>query len=162
MKILVLSDSHASYSFMRLCIQKVKPQHVIHLGDFYEDAQVMQGENPHIRFHIVPGNCDKFRCDPNCPEIMCYSIEGVRIYMTHGHRHNVKTSLFSLLFQARKENAQCVLFGHTHSPVCERQEDGMWVINPGSCGSYGGSACEIIIDDGKISACRILRQADVV
>ena len=56
MKILVLSDSHSALSFMRRCISKIKPDAVIHLGDFYEDGQVMAEEFPHIRFHQVPVN----------------------------------------------------------------------------------------------------------
>ena len=57
--------------------------------------------------------------------------------------------------------AQAVLFGHTHQDLC-RQEDGMWVVNPGSCGYYGGSAALITVANGKISDCRILRQSDMV
>ena len=41
MKILVLSDSHAGLSFMRQCINRVKPDHVIHLGDHFDDAKAM-------------------------------------------------------------------------------------------------------------------------
>ena len=50
MKVLVLSDSHAALSFMRLCIDKVKPQHVIHLGDHYDDGKAMAEEYPQIPF----------------------------------------------------------------------------------------------------------------
>ena len=57
MKILVLSDSHAALSFMRLCIEKIKPDAVVHLGDFYNDGEAMAEEYSHIPFHQVPGNC---------------------------------------------------------------------------------------------------------
>ena len=39
MKILVLSDSHSALSFMRSCIETVKPDRIIHLGDYYDDAE---------------------------------------------------------------------------------------------------------------------------
>lgn len=161
MKILVLSDSHAALSFMRLCISRVKPDHVIHLGDFFDDAKAMEQENPHILFHCVPGNCDRFRCDPNQPDILCYSIGGVKLYMTHGHKHSVKSGSHRLLTDARASGAAAALFGHTHYAECYQEDDGLWVLNPGSCGSYGGSAALIEIAQAKISACRILQQADL-
>ena len=161
MKILVLSDSHASLSFMRLCIAKVKPDHVVHLGDHYDDGAAMAEENAHIRFHQVPGNCDRYRCDPNLPEILCYHIGGVRFYMTHGHRHNVKYDIGRLLADARSTGAQAVLYGHTHQAQCFCADDGMWVLNPGSCGSYGGSVGIIAVENEKITACHILRQAEL-
>ena len=161
MKILVLSDSHSALSFMRRCVQSVKPDTVIHLGDHYDDAEVIAQEYPHIRLHQVPGNCDRGRCPMNTHEILCYFIGGVKFYMTHGHRHMVKQTLYSLLADARANQAQVVLFGHTHSAVCCREEDGLWVVNPGSCGSYSGSAAVIEIEDEKISACRIIGQTDL-
>ena len=161
MKILVLSDSHASLSFMRMCIAKVKPDHVVHLGDHYDDGAAMAEENPHIRFHQVPGNCDRYRCDPSLPEILCYPIGGVRFYMTHGHKHNVKYDIVRLLADARSAGAQVVLYGHTHQAQCACTDDGMWVLNPGSCGSYGGSAGVITVENEKITACHILRQAEL-
>lgn len=47
-KILVLSDSHAGRSFMRLAVKAVKPDAVIHLGDFYEDGEALAQEYPHL------------------------------------------------------------------------------------------------------------------
>lgn len=160
MKILVLSDSHSALSFMRFAIQKVKPDHVVHLGDHYDDGLAMAQENPHIIFHQVPGNCDRYRCDPYLVETMCYDIGGVRMLMTHGHKHFVKSSLCRLLADARKWEAKAVLFGHTHEALCCKEED-MWVLNPGTCGTYGGSVGVIEIVDKKISVCHILRQTEL-
>lgn len=160
MKILVLSDSHSALSFMRFAIEKVRPDHVVHLGDHYDDGAAMAQENPHIIFHQVPGNCDRYRCDPYPIETMCYDVGGVRLFMTHGHRHFVKSSLYRLLADARKSGAKAVLFGHTHEALC-CQEDDLWVLNPGTCGTYGGSVGVIEIEDKKIFACRILRQTEL-
>lgn len=160
MKILVLSDSHSALSFMRFAIEKVRPDHVVHLGDHYDDGVAMAQENSHIIFHQVPGNCDRYRCDPYPIETMCYDVGGVRLFMTHGHRHFVKSSLYRLLADARKHGAKAVLFGHTHEALC-CQEDDLWVLNPGTCGTYGGSVGVIEIEDKKISACRILRQTEL-
>ena len=146
---------------MRFCIQKVKPEHVVHLGDHYDDGGAMAQENPHIRFHQVPGNCDRYRCDPCLPDILCYSIGGVRLYMTHGHKHGVKSGICRLLLEARKSGAQAALYGHTHQAYCSREEDGLWVLNPGTCGSWGGSVGVLETDGERMISCRILRQEEL-
>ena len=161
MKILVLSDSHSGRSFMRHCIQSVKPEHVIHLGDHYEDGVVLAEENPHIRFHQVPGNCDRYRCPPFVREVMAEKIGGVYFFLTHGHRHMVKQRLDMLLHDARKCNVAAALYGHTHIADCHMEDDGLWVMNPGSCGYYGGSAGLIETKNGKIASCRIIRQENL-
>ena len=69
--------------------------------------------------------------------------------------------LHRVISDAKSNGAAAVLFGHTHSAVCYREEEGLWVLNPGSCGSWGGSAGIIEVADGKISACRVVRQAEL-
>ena len=71
MKILVLSDSHSGLRFMRLCVQAVRPDALIHLGDYFEDGQVIAQENPHILMHQVPGNCDIYRMIRYEPAVRC-------------------------------------------------------------------------------------------
>ncbi len=161
LKILVLSDSHSALSFMRLCIEKVNPQIVIHLGDYYDDAAAMEEEFQGIRFYSVPGNCDYYRVSADLAQTRVEDIQGVRVYMTHGHLHHVKSGLGALLKAARGRKAQAVLFGHTHAPLCQQEEDGLWVLNPGSCGYYGGSAGLLCVESGSILSCRLIRQADL-
>jgi len=160
-KILILSDSHAALSFMRQAISFLKPDHVIHLGDHYDDGLAMAEEHPHIRFHQVPGNCDRCRCDPSAVDTMCYDIAGVRFFMTHGHKHFVKMGDEKLIADARSMGAAIAVYGHTHQPVCFPL-DGMWVMNPGTCGSFGGSVGLVQVQDKKIISCRILRQEDML
>lgn len=161
MKILVLSDSHAALSFMRRCVDIIKPEAIIHLGDFYEDAQALQEDYGHIPFHIVPGNCDRYRCPLSARELLCYPVGGAMMLMTHGHNHRVKSGIGALTADARRFGAQIALYGHTHIPDCHQEEDGLWVLNPGTCGHFGGSAGVIETDGKKITACRIVRQADL-
>ena len=54
-----------------------------------------------------------------------------------------------------------VLYGHTHEALCARESDGLWVMNPGSCGYFGGSVGLMEIKDQKIASCRLLRQDDL-
>lgn len=161
MKILVLSDSHSALRFMRACIDAVRPDVMIHLGDYYDDALAIGEEYPHIPFYQVPGNCDRYRCRPGQPEILLEEISGVRLYMTHGHRHGVKQTMGLLLKDARAAGAHVALYGHTHVADCHWEEDGLLVLNPGSCGYYGGSAGYMEIQNGKITQCCILRQEDL-
>ena len=159
MKILVLSDSHATLRIMRAAVEAIKPNAIIHLGDFFDDGEVIREENMQIPFYSVPGNCDKHRMYELRPETLCLPVCGVRLFMTHGHNHFVKSGLYSLVEDAKAANAQAALFGHTHTPVCE-QRDGLWVLNPGSCGNGGGTVGLIEVESGKILNCCILRQED--
>ena len=161
MKVLVMSDSHSALRFMHTCIQTVKPDLMIHLGDFFEDAQAVAEDYPHIPLVQVPGNCDRYRIDPGEPEILVTRIAGVDMYLTHGHRHGVKMTLSNLLREARKCNVKAVLYGHTHIADCALEEDGLWVLNPGSCNYSGGSVGLMEIENGKILSCRILEQEDL-
>ncbi len=161
MKILVLSDSHSGLSFMRRCVQAVRPDCILHLGDYFDDGQTLAEEYPHLRVYQVPGNCDRFRCLQPQPEILKPVIGGVRLYMTHGHLHHVKSTYALLAGDAREAGAACALFGHTHEACCERMEDGLWLMNPGACGSWGGSCGLLVIENEKITACRVLRQTDL-
>ena len=161
MKILVLSDSHSALRFMYHCVDAVMPDVIIHLGDHYDDGEALTEMYPGIRLYQVPGNCDRYRCPPDVPQIMMPRIGGVRLYMTHGHLHHVKMDTGKLMSDARKAGAQAVLYGHTHVANCYQDTDGLWILNPGSCGYFGGSAGLIEVEDGMIRNCQILREADL-
>lgn len=160
MKILVLSDSHSHDAFMRRCIDALKPDAVIHLGDHYSDCLDLRFEYREIPFYQVPGNCDGYRLNPDQQWIRVEEIGGVRFYMTHGHLHNVKSHLYALLRDAREAKADVALYGHTHRPDCFQEEDGLWVLNPGTA-SFLASAGVVEIDDGKVSAVYLLTVKDL-
>ena len=161
MKVLVLSDSHASLRFMRKCVERLQPDAVVHLGDHYDDAEALLEMFPHLRMHQVAGNCDKYRAPMHAREMLCYQIGGVMTFMTHGHQQQVKSGIGGLLSEARQYGAQLVLYGHTHVADCHQEEDGLWVLNPGACGSSGDSVGLIETDGTNIISCRILRQEDL-
>ena len=159
MKILVLSDSHSSMRFMRICMAKISPDTVIHLGDYYEDAQELALEHPDMVFHMVPGNCDLYRMVTSVPMKRCYPVGGVKMLMVHGHEQGVKSGISTLVRQAREEGAKAALYGHTHIPDCHQEEDGLWVLNPGS--SRSGTAGLIETADDRIVSCKILTKEDL-
>lgn len=161
MKVLVLSDSHSSVRFMRDCMNAVKPDAVVHLGDYFQDGRVIADENRPLPFYQVPGNCDGFY-GPHAPKdtLVC-QIDGVSLLLTHGHKFRVKDGVSSLLAYARECGVQAVLFGHTHNALCLQEEDGLWILNPGAAGFWNSSAGIVEIGQGKITACRIIRQTDL-
>ena len=158
MKILVLSDSHSAMRFMRACVETIKPQAIVHLGDHYDDGETLKELYPQIPLHQVPGNCDRYRCPPWVHATLCYDVCGVRLFMTHGHKQGVKTNTAMLVSEARAMGAQAALYGHTHIAEVRKEEDGMWVMNPGSSGYGGGSAGLMEVEDNKILSCRIITQ----
>ena len=160
MKILVFSDSHASLGFMRKCIHALRPDCILHLGDYYDDGETIAQENPQLRFYQVPGNCDRYRCPPDAPQALLPVLEGVKIFMTHGHNHGVKLGTGAFIADARRAGAQIALYGHTHRAECYQTEDGLWVMNPGSCG-YGGSVGIIGIQNNSIKNCCILKESEL-
>ena len=160
MKILVFSDSHSALSFMRTCVHAVKPDAVIHLGDHYDDAESLMEDFPNIKLYQVPGNCDRYRVPGFVPEILIHPVFGVDMYMTHGHKHQVKMGIGALIRDARLCKCQIALYGHTHVKDCHREEDGLWVLNPGAA-SNSGTAGLIEIQDRKIITCRIIDRWDL-
>lgn len=161
MKILVLSDSHSSLRFMRIAIERTAPDAVIHLGDYVRDGEAIAAEYPGIRFYQVAGNCDQFSVPDYYPRTTIESFEGVRIYFTHGHIQHVKQYLSMLIADANRCNAAVALFGHTHEPYCEQMENGLWLMNPGSCSNYGGYAGIVEIRGKEQVTCRLIRQSDM-
>lgn len=161
MKLLILSDSHSAFGLMQRFTEYVNPNVIIHLGDYVRDADALSVEYPNIRFLQVAGNCDKYRVSPDYPEVRLETVGGIRILMTHGHLHNVKLYTWKLISEAQKCQADVVLYGHTHQQECFQLEDRLWVMNPGSCSYYGGTAGLIEIEDSAIKTCRVLTQSEV-
>ncbi|MBR4017679.1 MAG: YfcE family phosphodiesterase [Oscillospiraceae bacterium] len=158
MKILVLSDSHSTMRFMKKCVERLKPDAIVHLGDHYDDGETLGELYPRIPLHQVAGNCDRYRCPIHAREMLCYPLGGVMTYMTHGHREQVKSGIGGLVAEARRYNAQVALYGHTHIPYCRQEEDGLWILNPGSASHSAG----ILKTDGQaVTACYLITEADL-
>lgn len=161
MKVLVVSDSHSGLSYMRSWARLLAPQVIIHLGDYYDDGQVLGEEYPDSRLIQVPGNCDLFRSVTAGPQTVFTNLDGVGVYLTHGHRQRVKSGTGQLLAEARVVKADVVLYGHTHREECYQTDEGMWVMNPGSCGSSGGSVGLLVIQNGRVESCKVLHRDDM-
>ena len=83
---------------------------------------------------------------------------GIQFFICHGHKYGVKGGYGTITGAAKKYGADIVLFGHTHVPY-EHYENGLYLLNPGSCGSpRGGSpTCGIIDISGGAVVTNILQ-----
>lgn len=144
MKVLVFSDSHGRLAPMIEAIHAEKPDHVLHLGDCVRDFQALKQQFPTLPMTNVPGNCDYGNTDPLYQVI---TLEGCRIFLTHGHPYQVKYMYLRVIYAALEQDANLLVFGHTHQAECFK-EQGLWVLNPGAAkqGCYG----IIHIQNGKL------------
>ena len=145
MLLAVFSDSHGDVEPMRWAVEEYRPDVVLHLGDHARDAEELCALFPRLDIRYVRGNCD-FGSDAS--EELCFTLDGVTIYMTHGHKNYVKYSLDSLGNAAYFSGARLALFGHTHRR--EYKEMGaLTLFNPGAAGEGGRSGALIRIEGGS-------------
>ncbi len=145
MKLVVFSDSHRSLRGMRDAVELEQPDYVLHLGDLEEDARLLAQEYPQLAVTGVPGNCD---FNFTAPPVKLLTYDGARILLSHGHIWHVKQGYHAAIAAARTNEADILLFGHTHTPVCQREEN-LWVVNPGSIRDHGDYAV-ILLQQGQI------------
>lgn len=150
MKILVISDSHGdTASFESAVRHNRKADVIVFCGDGHRDLQTIRAAHHGKKFIAVAGNCD-WHCD--LPFVEEAELCGKKIIVTHGHMFGVKEGYYRIANFGKQNNADIVLFGHTHKQFCT-VESGMLLLNPGSVG-YGGRYSIIDIDEktGKIKA----------
>lgn len=130
MKILVFSDSHGHIGDMVEAVEKEHPDHIFFLGDHYRDGLELSEIYPEIPLTAVRGNCD-WGSGEDEAEIV---LEGVRFFLTHGHRYGCKTEYSALISEGRRRCVDMVCFGHTHQALHTRVDEGLWLFNPGTVG----------------------------
>lgn len=149
MNIMVFSDLHGD-SDREIAAAFETCDYVIFLGDGLSKIRGFEYIYPE-KFIFVRGNCDLW---DDTPTQRILDLDGVRILITHGHEQHVKTGLLWLLKEAKSEDINIVLFGHTHKAEIE-EFDGVLFVNPGSASaSYGGgaTAARITVEKGKYFA----------
>lgn len=123
MKILVISDSHGHADRLNQIVMHAQADHVIHCGDFCTETDQL----PQSDLTVVQGNCDHAQV----PAEEIFEASGIRFYITHGHRYQVKSTPLPIRYRGEEMGAQVVCFGHSHVPYCE-QSEGILLLNPGS------------------------------
>ncbi len=125
LRLLVMSDTHGDTEV----IKTVRERHmdvdaVIHCGDseLPFDHEYLEGAKR------VRGNCDG---DARFPDEEIFAVSDKKIFVTHGHLFNVKSTTMNLFYRAKEVEADVVFFGHSHVLGCELLENILFV-NPGS------------------------------
>ncbi|MBR1528376.1 MAG: metallophosphoesterase [Oscillospiraceae bacterium] len=134
MKIIVISDTHGNYQ----ALQKVTLLHedadmFIHLGDGERELYQLFNTLPWTeqKFHCLKGNCDYSQEMTLFRTLTLDLPYGHKIFAAHGDHFQVKFGTARIAYEARQNQADIVLYGHTHVSDC-RYEDGLYILNPGS------------------------------
>ena len=135
MRLLVVSDSHRHYQTLRkILMLHREADRIVFLGDGIDDFDKLD-----LPFSVSPilicGNND---WGSFAPKYEVFTLDGIKIYCTHGHLEHVKYGEDLLFTTALKYEASLVLFGHTHNPYYE-YSGGIHLFNPGAVmdGNYG-------------------------
>jgi len=150
----ILSDTHLSQPddvFTRLAERCFNGCDVIiHAGDL-TDSRVLDVFAGRKVFAVHGNMCDAGSFQA-LPQETVFKLGGFTVGLTHGAHlgADIELGLWSLF-----PEADCMIYGHTHRPVCHTQ-GGTLIINPGSfraTGRYGAPGTYAILEAGeKLSA----------
>lgn len=124
-KVLVVSDSHG----LTKELEVLRERHIdevdlmIHCGD----SQLLPDDQSISGYLTVLGNCDY----SGYPLETQTELAGRKIFVTHGHRYSVKSSLMTLKYKAEEVGANIACFGHSHVLGAEVIGSTLF-LNPGS------------------------------
>lgn len=127
-KILIVSDTHRKNDNYFTLLERQKPlDMVIHCGDA-EGSEYALSQAADCPVQIVLGNNDFFS---NLPRELEFEIGRYHVWVTHGHSYYVSVGCERIKQEARERGVDIVMFGHTHRPYLDEEED-LIVLNPGS------------------------------
>jgi putative phosphoesterase len=141
-----VADTHGKTELIIKELRLLNPDHILFAGDYYDDGQKI------FKVLKIPGNSVAGNCDISnrMKQEEIISLMGYKIFLVHGHQFGVKRDLNRLKYRAQELAVDAVVFGHTHSPFCDKIGD-LWLINPGSAAhsrwSGQGSFAIIEIDN---------------
>ena len=110
------NDSIIASAFLGDCVTDL--DYTAKITGFYSDWKIIRGNNDYSY---------------SVPDDMVFEFAGHRFFICHGHRHGLQNGHYRLINSARENDADVVLFGHTHIP-CNKKTSGINLINPGSIG----------------------------
>ena len=161
MKFVIASDCHGYMKHLETALARnPDADALLFLGDGLDAVEQCKLSNafPHIAFYTVRGNCDSGSSPygEDREEELLLTFCQKRILMTHGHAYGVKGGVGGLVAAAKRQSADVVLFGHTHTPYVEyvtAYEKPFYLFNPGSVGAgwgTGGSFGFMEITEGGV------------
>ena len=160
-KLLVVSDSHGAVDILYNIIlsQGKDCDALIFCGDGISDLiQIIQlaGKNENLAHSIPPviafvcGNNDTtsyalnnprfdqdnpaspFYVDLSVPYMLSFKICTKTIFMTHGHLYNLYGGTRKIVDVATEHQSSVAFYGHSHFASAQN-ENGIYLVNPGSC-----------------------------
>jgi putative phosphoesterase len=168
MTLLILSDSHGRPDRIREAIARVKPDGILFAGDGLRDlAYCDLPSSGACPLWAVKGNCD-WMLSPvivgdsalEAEDEELITAEGIRILLMHGHTYGVKGGLGRAIARAIAQDADVLIFGHTHTPVelhlspdntfAFSVQKPLTVFNPGSLGDRDASFGTLTIQKGQM------------
>ena len=144
-KILIISDTHGNFAFLRRVLEEEKNcNQIIHLGDYYEDLNEHSDLIANTEVLRVPGIMNPGYFSGKYPFFQKIEIYKISIVCIH--------SLQDL--KRAGTTGDIILFGHTHKPELV-PVDGQYLINPGHLKhkedrGYTASYCLLEISETKI------------
>lgn len=153
----ILSDTHlmgANNRFIDLAARCFADCSVIiHAGDLTDISLLQAFADKEVI--AVHGNMCNSSSSRVLPRERTFTLGGFTFGLTHGA--GLGLDIESALWDVFPE-ADCVIYGHTHRPVCHRVADRL-IINPGSfqtTGRYGAPGTYAILEAGKTLQAAIL------
>jgi len=137
-RLLVISDTHghtraleAVFNWAQDRAQSGGISTTAFLGDGLSDlSQIAKAAGFYCEWKLVKGNND---FEFSLPLSDVFDFNGHRFFFCHGHRNALYNGYNALIAAAKNMKAEAALFGHTHIPCCESEND-ILLINPGSVG----------------------------
>lgn len=157
MTVLILSDTHGHADRVESLLDRpsIRPDAILFAGDGVRDLSYLSLP---CSLYAVCGNNDS----PTLAQSeLTVDLDGIRLFLTHGHRFGVKSGTERLLMHAVARGADAVIYGHTHRPHEEYVpagtrvgdtvlEKGLWLFNPGSLGDREASFGTLEIRGGQL------------
>ena len=141
-------------------VEREAPDLVLHLGDYWEDAQELGWMYPELTIEQVPGNCDD---QPWALLERTLELEKCNVTICHGHSRDVKRGYQELTHLGQDTEAAIVLCGHTHCVHYEKRGS-LHVLNPGTVGRNPPTYGVLHMEQGKIKGeiKRVFSEEDIV
>lgn len=130
MRVIIVSDTHGmDFTFREVIAKEHKIDFLIHAGDTSGSEQMIKN-SVSCPVKVVLGNND-YAMGLRYEEE--FDLGSHRCLLTHGHRESVYYGTDRLIYKAAERGCDIVVYGHTHVPSIEYDEDlNVRAINPGS------------------------------
>ena len=155
----ILSDTHSKWD-PRYVAHFADCDEVWHAGDIGDIGLLEQLRASFPVVRAVCGNVDSGEVRRESPELLEFTVEGVRVLLTHigGYPGRYRPGMKKLLAE---DGIKLMVCGHSHIlKVMPDPELGLLHVNPGAAGEQGWqrerTLVRLTIDDGGISCLDVI------